>query len=469
MKRIVLYGGSLNPPTEAHEAAVRQLRDRFDRVVVIPCGIRPDKWETNVVDAAHRANMARIAFEGTGVRLDLSDLERDQFLTTLTLDRLWKGEVGDGWEVWHAAGSDLIAGGARGQSEIQTSWHEGGWVWDNLNFVVLPRPGFPITEADLPPRRLVLPALDRAEASRTARAAFARGQPEQSGVSSRIATYVARYGLYAGAPGPRRRGILALPPDPSLLVIAAEGNAKAREIAERIGARCPGIPDAVVAVGGDGHMLDVIGSLPRPGIPIIGINAGHRGFLLNEIDGDDFRRHLSDGLPFDLHLLPKLEVELLGPDGMWDRTKRYAFNDAWLERAETQTAWVRVVAEGQTRHEIPRLACDTVLVSTPAGSTAYARAMGAPPQLIDTPVMILAASAVADPHGWHHAMVPDDATVTIEALDPGKRPVRAVVDGRLYGPCLAMRVRRSRVASVELAFLPGRSLGAKIAALQFPS
>ena len=467
-KRIVLYGGSLNPPTAAHDAAVRQLKERFDRVVVLPCGIRPDKWETNAVDAAHRANMARIAFADMGVTLDLSDLERDQFLTTLTLDRLWKGELGDGWEVWHAVGSDLIAGGARGASEIQSSWHEGRWVWENLNFAVFPRPEYPITEADLPPRREMLPDLNRPESSRKARAAFARGQPQLAGVPARIAAYVSRYGLYAGAPGPRRQGRLVLPPDPKLLVIPAAGNERARAIMERIGPRDGNAPDAVVAIGGDGHMLDVIGSV-RPGIPIIGINAGHRGFLLNEIDGDGFNAHVAVGSPFDTHLLSMLEIEFRLPDGTWDRRKRHAFNDVWLERDGMQTAWFRVAAEGQNRHEIPRLACDTVLVSTPAGSTAYARAMGAPPQLIDTPVLVLAASAVADPAGWHHAMVPDDATITIEALDPVKRPVRAAVDGQLYGPCLAMRVRRSRVANVELAFLPGRSLGAKIAALQFPA
>lgn len=114
MRRLVLYGGSFNPPTLAHQAVERQLKDRFDRVVMLPCGIRPDKWQTNVVDPIHRANMAELAFRGLGAEVDLSDLEREKFLTTVELDALWKSRVGPGWEVWHAVGSELIAGGAGG-------------------------------------------------------------------------------------------------------------------------------------------------------------------------------------------------------------------------------------------------------------------------------------------------------------------------------------------------------------------
>lgn len=458
----------MNPPTVAHEAVGRQLAQRFERTRVLPCGTRPDKWQTNAVDATHRANMARIAFRDIGVELDLSDLERTEFLRTVDLDRVWNDIVGDGWTVWHAIGSDLTQGGATGQSQIQRSWKDGPRAWNTLNFVIVPRPGYPVLEADLPPNRMVLPALELHASSSLARDAFARGQPERAGVSEGVAEYAKRFGIYAGAFGPRRQGRLTLPDHPRLQLVAAAGNDHAKEILNRIGPRSSDDPHAVVAIGGDGHMLDVIGSV-APGIPIIGINAGHLGFLLNDVTADQFLAHLAEGLPFDTHLLPMLEVEFRSTDGEWSPRRKLAFNDAWLERSSTQTAWVRVLSEGQERLGIERLVCDTVLVSTPAGSTAYARSMGAPPILIDTPLLTIAASAVANPFGWHSATVPDDATVTIEVIDPKKRPMRGVFDGKLFGDCTAMRVRRSRVSGTELAFLPGRSLGAKIARLQFPS
>ena len=469
INRLCVFGGSLNPPHETHVEAATRASRRFDRTRVVICGIRPTKGSNNAVDPAHRANMARIAFDDIpGVELDLDDLERDEFLRTTDLDRLWKKRLGGGWEVWHMIGSDLIVGGASGRSEIQMSWKDGARVWNELNFVIVPREGYPFTEADLPPHREVIDGTGRSDASSDARLAFARGDTAPPGVPPCVAAYVVRFGLYSAAPGAKRFGRLTLPRNPNLFVIPAGENERARAIMDEVNPHGANDPDAVVAIGGDGHMLDVIGSV-QPGIPIIGINAGHRGFLLNELTGEEFNAHVASGQPFDTHLLSKVEVEFRLPDGTWDPKKRYAFNDAWLERDSTQTAWIRVVAEGQNRHEIPCLACDTVLVSTPAGSTAYARAMGAPPQLIDTPVLLIAASAVADPVGWHHAMVPDDSTVTFRVLDPAKRPVRAVIDGIPYGPCIEMRVRRSRVESVELAFLPGSSLGAKIAALQFPS
>lgn len=468
MKTIVLDGGSMNPPTLAHVAVAMQLAKRFDRTVVLPCGTRPDKWETNAVDATHRANMARIAFRDLGVELDLSDLERDEFTRTAELDRLWKDRLGDGWAVWHAVGSDLTAGGASGESEIQRSWKDGRRIWNDLNFAIVPRPNYPVIDADLPPHAQVLPDLGNAEASRMARDAFARGQPERAGVPEKVAEYALRYGIYSRAFGTRRQGRLVLPENPRLFMIAAAGNPRASDIVDRIGPRDTRDPHAIVAIGGDGHMLDVIGSV-RPGVPIIGINAGHYGFLLNDVTAEQFLQHLAESSTFDTHLLPMLEVEFQGTDGVWNPTRHLAFNDVWLDRSNTQTAWVRVTAEGQERLGIDRLICDTVLVATPAGSTAYACNMGAPPQLLDTPVLTLAATAPARSLNWHYAIVPDDATITIEVLDPVKRPMHAVIDGRLVGPCAAMRVRRSRVSGTELAFFPGRSLGSKIARLQFPA
>lgn len=473
MPRLAILGGSMNPPTDAHVEQACVLADRFDRVVVVPCGIRPDKGSTNVIDPAHRANMVRMAFRGIPrVEVDLSDLERDEFRRTVDLDREWKERLGDNWDVWHAVGFDLIEHGATGNSQIQRTWHRGEFAWSNLAFVLLPRGGCSVNESDFPPRHLLMPDRSRPESSSQARLALGRGKPEESGVPRRVASYAMRYGLYGPAPGDKRFGRLALPQRPRITVVDMDRDRRAR-IERDLSWSHPdwGDADALLAVGGDGFMLETVRNIARPGLPIIGLNAGHRGFLLNDVELPALIEHIGRGLPFDVHLLPLLEVvaDVRLPGGSEKRIETFAFNDAWVERSSRQTAWVRVSVDGEYRHEIPRLACDAALVSTPAGSTAYARAMGAPPQLIGTPVLTLAASAVSDPYNWHHAILPDGAIVTFEALDTGKRPIIAVVDGKEMGTCDRMTVRRSRTASVELAFLPGRSLGAKIAALQFPS
>ena len=470
MKRLVLYGGSFNPPTMAHPTVSGLLRRRFDRVVVLPCGMRPDKWQTNAVHPLHRANMARLAFRGPDVELDLSDLEREKFLTTAELDALWKSRVGADWEVWHAVGSDLIAGGDEGTSEIQRSWSDGARVWNELNFAVIPRPGYPVREGGLPPHRQVMPALRLDEASGDARDAFAAGRPFQSGTPPRVRDYAVRYGLYSGSLGGQTRGRLALPRNPRLLVVPNARNERAVSIAKDIGGirvRRAEDADAVVAIGGDGHMLDVIKR--AAGIaPVIGINAGHVGYLLTDLTADRFSRMVADDMPFEAHLFPMLDVTVTRPDGSVVRA--HGFNDAWAERSGTQTAWVRLDVVGTTfSRAIERVACDVILVANPAGSTAYAAALGWRPIPPESHALVLAAGGVCAPKNWNGALLSEESVVTFTALDSRKRPIRALVDGKNLGPCASMVIRRSLVASAELGFLPGQSLIEKTAAQQFPA
>jgi len=195
---------------------------------------------------------------------------------------------------------------------------------------------------------------------------------------------------------------------------------------------------------------------------MIGITAGHRGFLLNRPEdlflGGGIRRE------YIVQQLPLLYVETLGLDGRWSST--FAFNDAWVERAGSQTAWVEVTVDGARR--LPKLVCDGVLVATAAGSTAYARAMGATPLRVDTPELLLVGSNVMEPSTWKSAHLSLDAAVEFHGLTIDKRPLRAFADGIPLGEVSAMRIRKSRIAAVELAFTPERDLTAKLTEIQFP-
>jgi NAD kinase len=199
-------------------------------------------------------------------------------------------------------------------------------------------------------------------------------------------------------------------------------------------------------------MLHAIREHWRKRVPFYGINTGHLGFLLNNNadatdvpGGADFWKR--DLLVFQL---PLLHVESTSLSGQV--TTRHAFNDAWVERASGQTAWVQLKVNGEVR--LAKVVADGMLVGTAAGSTSYARAMGGAPIPFDTPVLQLVGSNVLSPGYWRSATLPIESVVEMTTLDPQKRPLQAYVDGVSQGEVSSMRVRVSNTAAAELAFVP---------------
>jgi NAD kinase len=191
-------------------------------------------------------------------------------------------------------------------------------------------------------------------------------------------------------------------------------------------------------------MLHAIRRHWRLRVPFLGLNAGHLGFLMNERLSSDLA-----GAELVGYQLPMLRVDAEAADGRASRG--VAYGDVWLEREGGQAAWLRLDVDGQTR--VPKVVGDGLLVATAAGSSAYARAMGAVPVPLNTPVLTLAGSNVFRPRFWRPMTLADDAVVTIASLDrSGKRPVRGYIDGLPLGVVQAVTARRSAVAAVELAF-----------------
>ena len=271
---------------------------------------------------------------------------------------------------------------------------------------------------------------------------------------------IRRYGLYRGAnPSTWARGSLE---GLKCVVQCAAGNEQAQQWAAKFAAMTDEADPSFVAVlGGDGTMLRAIRDHWRRRLPFFGVNAGHVGFLLNAPE------QVFEGHPQAHYVvfrqLPLIYVELETLEGEWRST--YAFNDSWVERASSQSAWVRVEVNAVPR--IEKLVCDGALVCTAAGSTAYARAMGAAPLLADTPAWLLVGSNVMEPTNWKSALLSPDTSVEITNLDAAKRPLIAYVDGVAQGPVKRLRARLSRAGSVELAFLANRDMAEKIANIQF--
>lgn len=218
-------------------------------------------------------------------------------------------------------------------------------------------------------------------------------------------------------------------------------------------------PVVILVVGGDGTMLRAIRQHWADGLPFYGLNTGHIGFLLNDPDGHDFWDH--DLRPYRL---PLLDVAATGPTGQ--RRDEVAFNDCWVERDGGQTAWLELSVNGSIR--LRKLVADGLLIATAAGSTGYARAMGASPLPFDAHLLTLAGSNVFSPRDWRPALLPTASVVTVRNLDPVKRPLRGFADGVPLGEVASLTVQVSPYAAAELLFTGEHDPAAKLAALQFP-
>jgi NAD+ kinase len=456
-RRIALFGGSFNPPGLHHRRIAELLSRHFDEVRVIPCGPRPDKPEVNSVPAVFRATLCDITFSDVPrVVVDLFDLEHDTFTRNHALEQRFSPRG----EVWHVVGADWLTGGRNGQSAIHLGWEKGLELWEKSRFVVLTRPGHDLDPADLPPHCEFL-TLELTDSSTTIRDLLLHGQSADHLLTDKARRYIERYGLYRGTnPATWSRGSLA---DWLGSLQIDERNPKAREWAAQLEEACVSKdqPDYILCLGGDGAMLRSIREHWRRRLPFFGINAGNLGFLMNAPEQVFESPFPPDEVIF--RQLPLLFIEMENMDGQI--LTAYAFNDSWVERSTSQSAWLEVHVNGISR--LPKLIADGALVSTAAGSTAYARSMGASPLLADTPAWLLVGSNVMEPAHWKSALLSHDSHIEIQNLDNDKRPLVAYVDGIPQGPVKSMKARLSRAATVEVVFLANRDMAEKIAGIQF--
>jgi len=470
--RIAFYGGSFNPPTRSHRLAVQflvALKDEkgerfFDKIIVMPCGSRPDKGSVKTIDPLHRAALCDLEFGDLGVEIDLSDLEKEEYTPNHEIQKTLEVRF-PGAEIWHIIGADII-----NKDQIRKLWKDGARLWHTAKFGIFKRGGYVITEENLPLNYKILAADIPICSSTDVREGRRDGKGVSHLVSDRVNSYMERHGLYQ-TKGFGTATEFRLGPDTRFMITWDKRNQRAVEIAEAL--RIGGLrierknPEAVIVIGGDGFMLRTIRKEWRRRIPILGVNAGHRGFLLHEWTAETLLAAIKTKEVLGSFLLQQLFVEAELENSK--TVTGLAFNDIWTERATAQTAWFRVEVNCHDfQGTIPTLKSDLVLVCTPQGSTAYAAALGAPPLLIGWPALNLVASGVTEPAAWHATPIPSDSKINIIALDPVKRPIRLMVDGKPTGRARLVTIRQSRIAAAELLFPRSRSLAAKIALSSFP-
>jgi len=244
----------------------------------------------------------------------------------------------------------------------------------------------------------------------------------------------------------------------------ASQTAEAQEALRRLSARYTQTPsreaDVIVALGGDGLMLQALHETVELRKPIYGMNLGSLGFLMNEYREEGLSERLSKAETAKIHPLSMVAVDRSGL-----RHEALAMNEVSLLRETRQTAKVRIIIDGRTRLE--ELFCDGIMVATPAGSTAYNLSAHGPVLPLDSAILALTPISAFRPRRWRGALLPHDAKVRFEVLETDKRPVSAVADQAEVRNVLSVDVFERADIDLMMLFDSGRSLKERILAEQF--
>jgi NAD+ kinase len=252
-----------------------------------------------------------------------------------------------------------------------------------------------------------------------------------------------------------RLALLASPTD--------DAQAALRVLSAHHGTHAPQDADVLVALGGDGFMLQTLHRHGALGRPVYGMKLGTVGFLMNQFrDDGDLLQRIADAEPAVLHPL-----EMLAQTESGATVGTLAYNEVSLLRQTRQAAHVSIDLNGQVR--LDELICDGVMVATPAGSTAYNFSASGPILPLGANVMALTPIAPFRPRRWRGAVLKSGTEVRFRVLDPHKRPVSATADSHEVRDVTDVLVREQRERSVTLLFDPEHNLEERILAEQFTS
>jgi NAD+ kinase len=249
--------------------------------------------------------------------------------------------------------------------------------------------------------------------------------------------------------------------------LLASPTPQAQAAAEELRNRYEWVPiaeaEAVVALGGDGFMLQTLhAQLDRrtPVVPVFGMNLGTVGFLMNEWRSEGLEARLAATRPFKVTPLRMTATTVAGATYVIP-----AINEVSFLRETRQTAKLELTLND--RVVMPELACDGILVATPAGSTAYNLSAQGPILPLASSLLAITPISPFRPRRWRGAIVPDSARITIRVLDADKRPVSAVADQREVREVASVDIVIDRARDLTLLFDPEHALDDRITMEQF--
>lgn len=248
------------------------------------------------------------------------------------------------------------------------------------------------------------------------------------------------------------------------IAIVASGDPQAQaaltDLQERYGNCAPDAAEVIVALGGDGFMLETLHRFMSLGKPTFGMNRGSVGFLMNTYEAEGLPERLDRASPVDLHPLRML-AQCEGGASL----DALAINEVSMLRQTRQAAKLRIAIDGKVR--MPELICDGVLVATAAGSTAYNLSAHGPIIPIGARILALTPISAFRPRRWRGALLDSDAEVVVEVLERWKRPVSAVADYNEARNVIDVRIAEARDTVVTLLFDPEHNLEERILFEQF--
>ena len=258
---------------------------------------------------------------------------------------------------------------------------------------------------------------------------------------------------------------LPVPPDPPTRIAlvassAPESQQALRELTERYGDHPVEEAEVIVALGGDGFMLQTMHRYIALDKPMFGMNRGTIGFLMNTYDPEDLPARLANA-----HIQELRPLKMVAHSEGGARLEAIAFNEVSLLRQERQAAKLRLLINGRERMEM--LICDGVIVATAAGSTAYNLSAHGPIIPIGSPMLALTPISPFRPRRWRGALLPSTAHVRIEVIERWKRPVSAVADHNEARNVIDVEIAEDPSTSLTMMFDADHNLEERILTEQF--
>jgi len=239
-----------------------------------------------------------------------------------------------------------------------------------------------------------------------------------------------------------------------------EAQAAMARLSERYGNATPQKADVIVALGGDGLMLETLHRFMNDSIPIYGMHRGSVGFLMNDYNEDGLMGRLAGAQVTRIYPLSMVATDAQGEKHEW-----LAINEVSLFRASHQAAKLRISVDGKIRME--ELISDGVLVATPAGSTAYNLSLQGPIVPIEAPLLALTPISPFRPRRWRGALLSNKAHIKVEVLESEKRPINAAADNHEIRDVARVDIAEDRSVELVMLFDPGHSLDERILSEQF--
>lgn len=195
-QRVIIYGGSFNPPCKHHAQIAETLIKIFDVVVIVPCGRRLDKDSANILTLNHRKELAQIAFgEIPKVKVDYHDMENGVYTPAYYLQERYE-ELYPNAEIWHEVGTDLVKGGSEENSEIQRDWMHGKVIWKILNWAIIYRPGYEVAKEYMPPNAMFIKIPNIFGSGTMVRDFLAEGKCVNNLITLEIEQYIKKHNFY---------------------------------------------------------------------------------------------------------------------------------------------------------------------------------------------------------------------------------------------------------------------------------